>query len=81
MRLVSAIPEEATVARLAGDSFALLLPSGNPLDLHAASDAVNAALHRPFEVDGQVVQLSASIGMAVAPGHGEDAEELLVVQI
>lgn len=65
------------VARLDGDTFAVMLPG------HGAADAVRAALllrrqlARPFCVRKQKISLPASIGVAVSPLHGTDASTLL----
>jgi diguanylate cyclase (GGDEF)-like protein len=67
-----------TVARLGGDEFVLLLD-----DLSSAEDGERLAqrilqtLTTPFQVLGHEVQISASIGIAIYPDHG-DADTLLV---
>jgi diguanylate cyclase (GGDEF)-like protein len=77
-RLRGAVREPDTVARLAGDRFALMLPR-----LRAASDAalvadkLNKSLEPSFSVDGLRVNVFASVGIAVYPEHGEDADTLL----
>lgn len=66
------------VARLSGDEFAVLLP--DVPDVAAVADVaerVLAALHAPFHLDGVSADVAASIGVAVAPDHGEEATELL----
>jgi diguanylate cyclase (GGDEF)-like protein/PAS domain S-box-containing protein len=68
----------ATVARLAGDEFAVLLE-----DIADASDAarvgerLRAALERPFDVDGRQVFTSASVGVAVSSSGYSRPEEIL----
>jgi diguanylate cyclase (GGDEF)-like protein/PAS domain S-box-containing protein len=66
------------VARLGGDEFAVVLPS--TADAH--STAITArrilnALEQPFVVEGQVLEVGASIGIALYPEHGTDARTLL----
>lgn len=66
------------VARFGGDEFTVLLT-----DLRSGQDAATAAKRvlemfaRPFEVEEQEVFLSASLGVAVFPGDGKDAEALV----
>jgi diguanylate cyclase (GGDEF)-like protein/PAS domain S-box-containing protein len=68
----------ATVARLAGDEFAVLLE-----DIADASDAarvgerLRTALERPFDVDGRQVFTSASVGVAVSSSGYTRPEEIL----
>ncbi len=78
IRLPTAIAGACSIARIGGDKFAFLLPeSGDPLKATALADAIAAVFLRPFEFAGHIFQLGASIGYALSPAHGEDAEELL----
>ncbi|HEX4777605.1 MAG TPA: diguanylate cyclase [Acidimicrobiia bacterium] len=66
------------LARLAGDEFLAILPGA--ADAREAADVAQRlldALHTPFVIDGRSVEISASIGIARAPEHGEDYETLL----
>ncbi len=78
MRLTDTVGGEEHVARLGGDEFGLLLR-----DLEGVNDAVewarkvNAVLHRPFVNEGLAIQVSGSIGIALAPDHGTDGTTLL----
>jgi len=69
-----------TVARLGGDEFAVLLP-GVPDRATAASVArdLRVALEDPFILENDVQQIHAepSIGVAVYPENGPDADMLL----
>ncbi len=69
---------EDHAARLAGDEFALLL-NGPGAEARAAraADAINVALARPIAIAGVQLRAAASIGIALAPDHGRDGEELL----
>jgi diguanylate cyclase (GGDEF)-like protein/hemerythrin-like metal-binding protein/PAS domain S-box-containing protein len=68
-----------TAARVGGDEFVILLP-----DLAKAEQAlviaerVRATLETPFVTnDGQRLEVSASVGVALYPDHGENERELL----
>lgn len=79
VRLRSVCSADWVIGRLGGDEFAILLPAG---DLFAARDAAGAVLAsflQPFQVDGHQLQLTASIGVALAPTHSADPEELLTL--
>ncbi|HEX7151666.1 MAG TPA: EAL domain-containing protein [Thermoanaerobaculia bacterium] len=77
-RLQNQLEPDDTVARLGGDEFALLLP-GVP---DASSVAIAArrilnTLEQPFVVEGQVLEVGASIGIAMYPTHATDARTML----
>ena len=67
-----------TVARWGGDEFTLLLP-----DITCLEDAVKTAqrilnnLKPAFKLEEQAFHISSSIGIAVYPDDGEDAETLV----
>ncbi|MFC0385106.1 putative bifunctional diguanylate cyclase/phosphodiesterase [Muricoccus vinaceus] len=66
------------VARFGGDEFAILCGEGASVDAALAiAGRVHAALADTFQIDGQVVPLRTSIGVAVAPRHASGAEELV----
>lgn len=78
IRLPAAIPDHHRIARVGGDKFAFLLAGmGDPLRAASTAQDIAAIFLRPFEFEGHIFQLGASIGYAVAPAHGEDAEELV----
>lgn len=77
-RATAALDGTAHVARLGGDEFAVLLTTVP--DETAATNvahAVRAVLTPPFHVRGVALEMSASVGIALAPMHGNDAHSLL----
>jgi diguanylate cyclase (GGDEF)-like protein/PAS domain S-box-containing protein len=77
-RLVAATRQSDTIARLGGDEFAIL--PGDATDLPAAAAMVwklQQTCASGFELDEQVVHVSASIGIAIFPEHGKTPAELL----
>jgi diguanylate cyclase (GGDEF)-like protein len=76
-RICVAVAGGGTVARLAGDEFAVVLPGQDAGAATATANRVLAALHDSFVLDELTVDLEASIGVAVASGHSGDPEELL----
>ena len=77
-RLQNGVRETDTVARLGGDEFAIVQPA-----IESAADAAGLAsrliqlLQAPFEIGGQQIVISASIGIALAPEDGPDADHLM----
>ena len=71
------LPEEALVARLAGDEFAVLLPGADLARVHAVAAQVHALLRDVPDVAGMRLEVGASIGVALAPEHGVDADLLV----
>ncbi|WP_296948901.1 bifunctional diguanylate cyclase/phosphodiesterase [uncultured Massilia sp.] len=66
------------VARLGGDEFALVLPQLAAIDDAApVARRIIDALAQPFQLQGQQLFVSASIGIAGYPADGADAEALL----
>ncbi len=78
VRLPYLLGRNAEIARIGGDEFAVLLPGVNdPLEAHAQAQAILEAFRKPFDVGGHVLEIGTSIGIALAPIHGEDTEELI----
>ncbi|HEX2835050.1 MAG TPA: EAL domain-containing protein [Thermoanaerobaculia bacterium] len=77
-RVQNQMREGDIVARLGGDEFAIVLPRTSD----ATSTALTArrilnTLEQPFVVEAQVLEVGASIGIALFPEHGTDARTLL----
>lgn len=77
-RLRGCVREDDTVARLGGDEFTIILS-----ELRAAEDAIPVAQKlldvaaEPINVGGASLSVTASIGIAIYPEDGGDAESLL----
>ena len=76
-RLRTQIRETDTVARLGGDEFALVLVGADAAGSELAARHVLEQLERPFVVESQSLDVGASIGIAIFPDHGDDADTLL----
>ena len=50
---------------------------GGPEGAQSGADKLIAALRRPFRVEGHQVRVSASIGIALFPGDGDDGDLLM----
>jgi len=77
-RLQSVLRAADTVARLGGDEFAVLLPAaGQAREAAIMAEKILAAIARPFVVEGQSLDVSASIGVALCPQDGDEWGTLL----
>lgn len=77
-RVGAALRASDTLARVGGDEFAVLLPHcAQPEDAERVAVAILARLEQPFQ-DGEVtLRISGSLGYALYPDCGDDAEALL----
>jgi diguanylate cyclase (GGDEF)-like protein/PAS domain S-box-containing protein len=77
-RLHNQLRGEDVVARLGGDEFAVVL--SRTADAQSAAFTARRilnALEQPFVIESQVLEVGASIGIALYPEHGTDARTLL----
>jgi diguanylate cyclase (GGDEF)-like protein len=77
-RLRSSLREDDLAARLGGDEFAMLLEHApTPVEAERAAERVLGALLAPLSVEGHVVRVRASIGVALASRGVSTADQLL----
>ncbi len=78
-RLIASLRASDTVARLGGDEFTVILTTvpGQP-EVERVAQKMIATLALPYSFDGQLVQVSASVGIAIYPIHYDTPERLLL---
>jgi diguanylate cyclase (GGDEF)-like protein/PAS domain S-box-containing protein len=77
-RLRGCIRTGDLVARLGGDEFAILqFSEDQPIDAEALAQRIVDALRQPYQIEGQRVIVSVSIGIAIASESGVNADLLL----
>ena len=78
VRLQAALEEDALLGRMGGDEFIVVMPQiGDPLRVGGCAQAILSAVEAPICVLGHTIQVGLSIGAAIGPSQGCDAEELI----
>jgi diguanylate cyclase (GGDEF)-like protein len=69
---------QSVIARLGGDEFTVsLVDLKHPQDAAKVAGRILHEMEKPFLVGGQELNVTASIGIAIFPDNGQDAETLL----
>lgn len=77
-RLLACVRAEDTVARQGGDELIVFLPRVHEVsDVEHLADAIRRTIAQPITIQGHVVQIGASIGVAMYPKNGQEIEALL----
>jgi diguanylate cyclase (GGDEF)-like protein len=76
-RFKDVIGGQGQIARLGGDEFAVISPAADRLGAVALAHRIADALRDPFELEEMVVDVQASVGIALFPEHGHGVETLL----
>lgn len=77
-RLKTTLWNSDMVARLGGDEFAALLPRlAAPEHIEIVMRKIEKAFEAPFMLDDLPIEVQATVGVALCPLHGTDADSLL----
>ncbi len=79
-RMVACVRRSDTVGRFGGDEFVIILaaPQDDASTIIPVLEKIRAAVTQPIVLEGQAVQISCSIGVALYPRDGDGAEALLL---
>jgi diguanylate cyclase (GGDEF)-like protein len=78
-RIRARVSNDDLVARLGGDEFAILQPltDGDEAQVGELADMLLKSVREPFGLGDHTVTVETSIGIALAPDHGQQADQLL----
>lgn len=77
-RLRDIIGENEIIARMGGDEFIALFKKGHKLDgILNIGNKIISSIEEPFYTDQEKIYLSASLGIAKYPEHGQDSGTLI----
>ena len=77
-RLRALVPPATVLARLGGDEFAIILnKAAKAGDAEPLAQSIVDSLSQPFVIDGETINIGASVGIAIAPRHGTRSDQLL----
>jgi diguanylate cyclase (GGDEF)-like protein len=76
-RLRGVLRDALAIARLGGDEFAAIVPTGDAERIANLGKDVLHMFETPCQIEGQPVVIGASIGVALSPRHGDEAQTLL----
>jgi len=77
-RLAAEVRPTDTLARTGGDEFVLLCPNTDPHDAVTVAERVVRVLSEPIAINGTVVGVGASIGVAHTPSATSHSDHLLI---
>jgi len=76
-RLAANLGPDDFLARFGGDEFAIMRSPMGADGAQALGERLRAAFQESFDISGQAIRMTASIGIAAAPKHGVTPEDLM----
>ncbi len=78
LRLTGVVKKSDTLSRMGGDEFAILLTRVDDTKiLQGFLKGITKAMALPFTLEGMPLDVQASMGVAICPEHGRDADTLI----
>lgn len=76
-RLQTMAHQNKIIARLGGDEFAIIIPDSGIDESTALAEELSQKLEATFSIDDLKLDIDASIGIALYPEHGDNADTLI----
>jgi diguanylate cyclase (GGDEF)-like protein len=77
-RITRIVGDRCEIGRLGGDEFQIILPDIDQISvLKELAERMIDLVSQPYSVNGSRAIIGTSIGIAMAPNHGTDSEELV----
>lgn len=76
-RLTAEAPDDAVVARFGGDEFIIVAQVADRAESERLARAVAEAISRSMPIDGNRIDIAASMGVALLPDDGPDIDTLM----
>lgn len=76
-RLLEVSPDGSTVARFGGDEFIVFCPVDDMKHAELIASEIHFEIMCPMRVDGELLEIRASLGVAIIPDNAVDADQLM----
>jgi len=76
-RMREVAPKDAAISRFGGDEFIMFCEVANRKETERLASEIHAEIMRPLRIDGERLEIGASIGIAILPEDGIDADTLM----
>ncbi|TKA96105.1 EAL domain-containing protein [Cereibacter changlensis] len=76
-RLTEVTARDARLARIGGDEFVVLAPVADQTAALRLAEQLREAILAPFLLEQERISVTASIGLAISPGDGDTADQLM----
>ncbi len=78
LRMKSCLPEGSTICRFGGDEFVMILPNvTSKFDCERFSNRIVEEVSKPVLIDGHLIIVGASVGIALCPENADEFDQLL----
>ena len=77
LAILSCLDEDQTLARLGGDEFIVLATDSSQSALEAMASRIITRLRQPFRIGLIEIYTGCSLGISLAPQHGNDRESII----